>query len=236
LPKRSSFGPGERVDHRVLKKALNEAWRAADPFDRRDVFDEILGGWIRRGQFLFGDSPVSFQPYSIALDLDSGRWRDRACERTGHGLLALAAHTLGLHPAKAAARILFLLHHTAPKPYRPRLGTPGARVLRRQHAKSPQPSRTERGAIDPHAPPPPLPPRAWEVLVPASSVATGLASEERSAGCPREPRGRSQAIAPPTVPEKPVGVDAHPEAPETLGMRAGGCLSHLRRRHSFDGH
>jgi hypothetical protein len=186
MPKRSSFGPGERVDHRALKKALNEAWRAADRFDRRAVFDEILGHWVRRGQFLFGDSPISFRPYSIALNLDSYRWRDGACGCTGHGLLALAAHAMGLSPAKAAARILFLLRPIEPRPDRPRLGASGPRSPRRRPTKPPQPPRTvglavnRRGAGAP-SPPPPLPP-PWEMLVPAFPTTTRLGSE----GCPSE--------------------------------------------------
>jgi hypothetical protein len=190
MPKRSSFGSGERVDRMALKKALNEAWRAADPFGRRAVFEEILGRWIRRGQFLFGDSPVSFRPYSIALNLDSCRWRDSACECPGHGLLALAAHTMGLSRAKAAARTLFLLRPIEPRPYRPRLGARGPRSTRRRPTKPPQPPRTvglavdRRGAGAP-SPPPPLPP-PWEILVPPFPATTRLPSEGCLSECSRD--------------------------------------------------
>jgi hypothetical protein len=219
MPKRSSFGRGE-VSESVDPKALGKAWRAAEPCDQRVVFDEILGYWIRCGKYLLGQSPVSLKPYAIALNLGSWRWSDGACLCAGHGLLALAEHAMGLSRAKAADRILFLLRAPGQKRYRPRTGAHRPRGSRRQPPEPPRLSRTERPAIDPRTPPP-LSPRLWEMLIPASSVASCPGSERRSARClARNHRGRSPAVTPSTVPEKPIGPDAHPCAPEGLSTRS----------------
>jgi hypothetical protein len=229
MPQRSSFCLGERTDQKSLKNALNEVWRAADLFDQRAVLDETLGRWIRRDQFLFGDSPLGYQPYSIALNLDSGEWRDRACTWTGHGLLALAVHTMGLRPAKVASRILFLLRHIGPTPYRTRRSARGPRGRCRRPVKPPRPSWTERPTTDPRALPPLLPAVCGKCSF--SSPRSQRISQARSVRHEAS-RGPAEGTAQPSrrqrSPEEPGKLDAPLGAREALRTGSPAAGSAIR--------